>query len=140
MCGDLDQALKEAVLRFKLSMNVLAEGLDLGHEDSELAVRFTQDFFHENKDFVLSLIKLFGKPALIEVWPERFFYFTMKWELNFVDNLDKASALSTDQIDVENAERYGITYVDKQGEKRHPITLACTHPGETGSHFEPLYG
>jgi threonyl-tRNA synthetase len=129
MCGDLDQALKEAVLRFKLSMNVLAEGLDLDQEDSELAVRFTQDFFNENKDFVLSLIKLFGKSALIEVWPERFFYFTMKWELNFVDNLDKASALSTDQIDVENAERYGITYVDKQGEKRHPIILHCSPSG-----------
>jgi threonyl-tRNA synthetase len=110
-------------------MNVLAEGLDLDQEDSELAVRFTQDFFNENKDFVLSLIKLFGKSALIEVWPERFFYFTMKWELNFVDNLDKASALSTDQIDVENAERYGITYVDKQGEKRHPIILHCSPSG-----------
>jgi threonyl-tRNA synthetase len=129
MCGDLNQALEEAILRFKLSMNVLAEGLDLDQEDSELAVRFTQDFFNENKDFVLSLIKLFGKPALIEVWPERFFYFTMKWELNFVDNLDKASALSTDQIDVENAERYGITYVDKQGEKRHPIILHCSPSG-----------
>jgi threonyl-tRNA synthetase len=129
MCGDVEQALEEAVRRFKLSMNVLKEGLELGQEDCELAVRFTQDFFTENKDFVLSLIKLFGKPTLIEVWPERFFYFTLKWELNFVDNLDKASALSTDQIDVENAERYGITYVDEHGEKQHPIILHCSPSG-----------
>ena len=129
MCGNVEQALEEAVRRFKLSMNVLEEGLELGQEDCELAVRFTQDFFSENKDFVLSLVKLFGKPTLIEVWPERFFYFTLKWELNFVDNLDKASALSTDQIDVENAERYDITYVDERGEKQHPIILHCSPSG-----------
>jgi threonyl-tRNA synthetase len=63
------------------------------------------------------------------MWPEKFFYFTLKWELNFVDNLEKASALSTDQIDVENAERYEITYVDDEGKKRYPIILHCSPSG-----------
>ncbi len=129
MCRDLEQTLEEATLRFNLSRNVLAEGLELGAADLELAVRFTQDFFDANKAFVRSLVKLFNKPALIEVWPERFFYFTLKWELNFVDNLEKASALSTDQIDVENAERYGITYVDEQGARQHPLILHCSPSG-----------
>ncbi|MEM3173722.1 MAG: His/Gly/Thr/Pro-type tRNA ligase C-terminal domain-containing protein, partial [Candidatus Bathyarchaeia archaeon] len=77
----------------------------------------------------VSLVKLFGKPALVEMWNERFFYFVLKWEFNFVDNLDKASALSTDQIDIENAERYGITYVDEKGEKRYPLILHCSPSG-----------
>ena len=64
------------------------------------------------------------KPVLIEMWDERFFYFVLKFEFNFVDTMDKASALSTVQIDVENAERYDITYVDETGEKQRPITLA----------------
>ena len=93
LCGDMAQALEEAVRRFKLSMQVLSEGLELGPEDFELAVRFTQDFYKENKDFVFSLIQLMKKPTLIEIWPERFFYFTLKWEFNFVDNLDKAAHL-----------------------------------------------
>ena len=59
----------------------------------------------------------------------RFFYFTLKWEFNYIDNLDKASALSTDQIDVENAERYDITYTDEKGEKRYPIILHCSPSG-----------
>ncbi|HJN58408.1 MAG TPA: His/Gly/Thr/Pro-type tRNA ligase C-terminal domain-containing protein, partial [Nitrososphaerales archaeon] len=45
------------------------------------------------------------------------------WEFNFVDNLGKASALSTDQIDVENAERYGITYIGKDDKRHNPIIL-----------------
>ncbi|MFH0897545.1 MAG: threonine--tRNA ligase, partial [Candidatus Bathyarchaeota archaeon] len=129
MCADLDQALKEADVRFKLAQNVLREGLELGSEDYELAVRFTEEFYEKNGGFITSLVKLHGRPALIEVWPERFFYFTLKWELNYIDNLNKASALSTDQIDVENAERYGITYTDEKGEKQYPIILHCSPSG-----------
>jgi threonyl-tRNA synthetase len=66
---------------------------------------------------------------LAEVWNERFFYFVLKWDLNFVDNQDKAAALSTDQIDVENAKRYEITYVDEKGEKQYPLILHCSPSG-----------
>jgi len=130
LCADLDQAKQEFLVRFKLSMEVLEEGLELNREeDYELAMRFTKDFYEENKDFILSLVKLINKPTLVEVWEGKFFYFILKWEFNFVDNLDKASALSTDQIDVENAERYGITYVDEKGEKRYPLILHCSPSG-----------
>jgi threonyl-tRNA synthetase len=63
------------------------------------------------------------------MWDEKFFYFILKWDFNFVDNQDKAAALSTDQIDVENAKRYGITYVDEKGEKRYPLILHCSPSG-----------
>jgi len=129
LCADLDQAKQEFLVRFKLSMEVLDEGLGLNREDYELATRFTRDFYEENKDFIFSLVRLINKPALVEMWEGRFFYFTVKWEFNFVDNLDKASALSTDQIDIENAERYGITYVDEKGEKRYPLILHCCPSG-----------
>jgi len=128
MCTDLEQAKQEFLTRFKLSKNVL-EGLGLTGEDYELAVRFTKDFYQQNKDSVLSLVQLFGKPALVEMWHERFFYFVLKWEFNFVDSLEKASALSTDQIDIENAERYGITYTDEKGGERHPLVLHCSPSG-----------
>ncbi len=129
LCADLEQAKKELITRFKLCMEVLEEGLGLTRNDYELAIRFTRDFYEKNKEFVASLVRLFGKPALIEVWDELFFYFTLKWEFNFIDNLDKASALSTDQIDVENAQRYGITYVDESGARRYPLILHCSPSG-----------
>ena len=128
LCADMDQAKEEFTERFRLSLDTL-EGLELTKDDYELGVRFTRDFYRENKDFVVSLVRLFGKPALVEMWDERFFYFVLKWEFNFVDNLDKASALSTDQIDIENAERYGITYIDENGEERTPLILHCSPSG-----------
>ena len=128
LCANMEQAKEEAIKRFRLSMETL-EGIGLTRDDYELAIRFTKDFYSANKDFIVSLVKLFGKPALIEMWDERFFYFVLKWEFNFIDNLDKASALSTDQIDIENAKRYGITYVDDKGEKRTPLILHCSPSG-----------
>jgi threonyl-tRNA synthetase len=128
LCADMEQAKEEFIERFNLCMETL-EGLELTKDDYELAIRFTKDFYQENEGFIVSLLKLFGKPALVEMWDERFFYFVLKWEFNFIDNLNKASALSTDQIDIENAERYGITYIDENGEKRNPLILHCSPSG-----------
>ena len=127
-CRDLDQAKEEAIRRMKLSIEVL-EGMGITREDYEIGMRFTKQFYKENKDFINSLLSVADKPALVEMWGERFFYFVEKWEFNFVDNLNKASALSTDQIDIENAERYGITYTDEKGNNRYPIILHCSPSG-----------
>ena len=127
-CTDLKQAKKEFITRFKMCMQVL-EGIGLSKDDYEAAIRFTKDFYEENKDFIAGLAKIFGKPVLVEMWKEPFFYFRLKWDFNFVDNQDKAAALSTDQIDVENAKRYDITYVDEKGERHHPLILHCSPSG-----------
>ena len=125
---DLKQAMDEFKKQYKLSMEVL-RGVGLTPEDYEVAIRFTEDFWKENRDFVVGLAKIIGKPVLIEMWKQRFFYFILKFEFNFVDNLDKAAALSTVQIDVENAERFGITYYDEEGKERYPLILHCSPSG-----------
>jgi len=127
-CTDLEQAKKEFLTRFNMSMEVLSN-IGLTKDDYEVAMRFTKGFYDEHKEFIAELAKTFDKPMLAEVWNERFFYFILKWDINFVDNQDKAAALSTDQIDVENAKRYEITYVDEKGEKQYPLILHCSPSG-----------
>ncbi len=129
MCADLDQAKKEFMVRFKLCSDTMSEGLEFNKKHYELGVRFTKAFYEKNKSFITSLVKQFKKPVLIELLAQRSFYWVLKWEFNFVDNLDKASALSTDQIDIENAERYDISYVDEKGEKKRPLILHCSPSG-----------
>ena len=121
-CKDLPQAIDEIKIRFELSQNVL-HGLGIGESDYEMAIRFTEDFYNENKSSIEELVKKHGRPVLVEMWKEKFFYFVLKWEFNFIDNLGKASALSTDQIDTENGERYGIEFVNEDNKKQHPIIL-----------------
>jgi len=127
-CTELKQARKEFMTRFKMSMQILEE-IGLGKDDYEVGIRFTKNFYEENKRFIASLAKIFGRPVLAEMWSERFFYFVLKWDFNYVDNQDKAAALSTDQIDVENAKRYDIKFVDEKGEKQYPLILHCSPSG-----------
>jgi threonyl-tRNA synthetase len=127
-CTDLEQARKEFAVRLKLCMQIQQE-IGLTKDDYEVALRFTKDFYSQNKDFVSSLAKIIAKPVLVEMWNERFFYFVLKWDFNFVDNQNKAAALSTDQIDVENAKRYDIAFVDEKGEKQRPLILHCSPSG-----------
>ena len=126
-CKDMPQAIDELGKRFDLSREVLS-GLGIEENDYEMAIRFTEDFYNENKELVRQMVSKFGKPVLVEMWKEKFFYFVLKWEFQFIDNLGKgllgkASALSTDQIDVVNAKDFGITFTNEKNEQQNPIIL-----------------
>jgi threonyl-tRNA synthetase len=122
-CKDMEQSKIEFMKRIDLSISVIEEiGLSLS-TDLEMAIRFTEEFYLNNKEFIKQICQKINKPILVEMWKERFFYFILKWEFNYVDNLGKASALSTDQIDIENGLRYGITFIDENGDKQNPIIL-----------------
>ncbi|NJD78780.1 MAG: threonine--tRNA ligase [Candidatus Methanoperedens sp.] len=128
LCRDTEAAKSQFFEQYNMCINVLSKiGLDLS--DYEVAIRFTRDFYEENKDFIVGLVKTVNKPVLIELWDQRFFYFVLKFEFNFVDAMDKASALSTVQIDVENADRYGIKYIDSDGKENRPLILHCSPSG-----------
>jgi threonyl-tRNA synthetase len=126
--SDLDMAMDEFKVRYDLCLSVL-DKIGIPNEDFEMALRTTKDFYEKNKDFMVDLVKKIGKPVLLEMWDERIFYFILKYEFNFVDMSDKASALSTDQIDIENGERYDINFTDKDGKTKHPLILHCSPSG-----------
>lgn len=134
-CKDMTQAIEEFRKRFDLSHEMIRE-LGLDESDYEMAIRFTEDFYNENKELITDMVKKNGRPVLVEMWKEKFFYFVLKWEFNYIDNLGKASALSTDQIDVENAKRYNITFVDEQNKPQYPIIL---HNSPSGAVERVIY-
>ena len=128
LCRDMSEALEEFKQQYEVCMRVLAD-IGFSTRDYEVAIRFTRDFYEAHRDFIKELVRIAGKPVLIELWDQRFFYFVLKFEFNFVDALGKASALSTVQIDVENAARYDIRYIDARGEEKEPIILHCSPSG-----------
>jgi threonyl-tRNA synthetase len=135
MCMDMNQAKEEFRKRFDLSRDVI-KGLGIDDTDYEMAIRFTEEFYNENKPLIEEIVGKLGKPVLVEMWKERFFYFVLKWEFNYVDNLGKASALSTDQIDVENGKRYNIDFTDGENKPQNPIIL---HNSPSGAIERVIY-
>ncbi|HEV2193537.1 MAG TPA: threonine--tRNA ligase [Nitrosopumilaceae archaeon] len=135
MCKDMEQAKEEFRKRFDLSREVI-KGVGMEEADLEMAIRFTEEFYNENKSLIEELVQKNGKPVLVEMWKERFFYFVLKWEFNYVDSMGKASALSTDQIDVENGKRYNIEFIDENNKPLNPIIL---HNSPSGAIERVIY-
>lgn len=134
-CKDMKQAAGELKKRFDLSKDVIGQ-LGIDGQNYEMAIRFTEEFYNDNKQLVMDMVKKHGKPVLVEMWREKFFYFVLKWEFNYIDDTGKASALSTDQIDVENGNRYGIEFVDENNSHKHPLIL---HNSPSGAIERVIY-
>ncbi len=132
LCADMEQAKEEFYQQYLLCKKWMGN-LELNYV---MAIRIVDDFFQKNRDFIMEIVKDFGHPVLLEVWKERFFYFVLKFEFNVIDGQKKAAALSTVQIDVENAERFDINYVDKDGKQQRPLLL---HASISGSIDRNLY-
>ncbi len=125
LCRNKEQALEEFKKQFLLSM----EWTKLIEVEGEVALRFVKSFFEENREFAVGIAKIVGKPILIEMWDERYFYFVTKFEFNMNDSVGKSFALSTVQIDVENPESFDIKYTDEDGEKKYPLLLHASISG-----------
>ncbi len=125
-CKTIDSSKKEFDAQFKKSMDFLKIS---GIKHYEAAFRVQKDFYAENKEWYMSMVKELGRPVLIEIFDIRYAYFITKFEFNFVDAFSKAAALSTVQIDVENADTYDISYVDSDGTKKRPYILHASLSG-----------
>ena len=130
--SDMDMAKAEFEKQYDLG---LKWNSTMGLE-TEVAFRIQEDFFNENKEWYMRMVKRGGKPILVEMFKERYAYFITKFEFNFVDSMDKASALTTVQIDVENADTYDINFVAADGSKKRPLIL---HASISGSLERVIY-
>ena len=123
-CKDLDQAFEEfELLTLKYAELLRGLGLSFVH-----ACRAERAFYEEHKDFFIRVATELGQPALVQLLPERKHYWALKNEFQYVDSVGKNFQLSTVQIDVEDSERYGITYTDVDGSERGCI-IVHSSPG-----------
>lgn len=129
---DMEMAKDEFVSQMSLCLRWLD---DIGLECVPV-IRFVKSFIDENPGFIDAIMKTLGRPALVELWDQRFFYFVAKFEMNFVDTAKKAACLSTVQIDVENTERFDINYVEDDGSRQHPLLM---HTSVSGSVDRNVY-
>ncbi|MHA1745967.1 MAG: threonine--tRNA ligase [Promethearchaeota archaeon] len=130
MCRDVPQAVEEFKKQFIVSNKILR---DFGLK-SYIVVRTTDKFWAEQKEWILDIIATEGEPALIELWPERYYYFILKYERPVLSAQGHTACLCTNQIDVESSQdfieqygkkrtKYDIKWHKKNGETGHPVIL-----------------
>lgn len=145
LCKDLDSAVEE----FKKQYELIRElENDLG-VNSHVVFRMTQEFYKDNKEWIVSLLKTENKAALIELWEERYYYFILKFEKTVLSAQNRTATLATNQIDVESSlefmydkdgkkrQKYDIKFIDDDGSVKYPIIL---HNSPTGGLERILWG
>ncbi|TFF69419.1 MAG: threonine--tRNA ligase [Promethearchaeota archaeon] len=137
LCKDLDSAVKEFKDQYVLIKNLED---DLGVQ-SHVIFRTTKEFYKQNKDWIVDLLKYEDKSALLELWEDRYYYFILKFEKTVLSAQNRTATLATNQIDVESSlefmldkegkkrQKYNIKFTDNDGEVKHPIIL---HNSPTG--------
>ncbi|MGD0690099.1 MAG: threonine--tRNA ligase [Candidatus Bathyarchaeia archaeon] len=115
-CRNLEDA-KEVTL--KLHDKIYEEIGKLGR-DYVSVYNITQSFLDSHKDYVMKLVKREGKPALLNFVPEGIYYWVLNIEYHIIDELERPREIATFQIDMGNAKRFAISYVDEKGAKQFP--------------------
>lgn len=135
LCANIPQGIEEMLNQVKLSFEWM-DSVGFKKEEYAVAIRVVKSFYEENSDYIKKITEYYGRPILLEIWPEQYFYFVTKFEVNFIDSQGKASALCTVQIDVKNPQEFGISYVDKDSSRKTPILL---HASISGSIDRNIY-
>lgn len=123
ICRDEPEARKHFEL---LDGRIFEEIESVGREYDMLANFSSKVAYEENREMLLGLCRKHDRPALIHIYPEGInYYWTVNIEYHILDQMKRPREIGTVQIDVGNAERFGITYSDENGSPRHPAILHC---------------
>ncbi|MHA1310587.1 MAG: threonine--tRNA ligase [Candidatus Helarchaeota archaeon] len=80
--------------------------------------RVVDTFYEKNKNKIVELLKYSKLPAFIEILSSMKHYWAVKHEFQGIDSVGGNCQLCTVQLDVVDSETYGLTYTDKDGEKK----------------------
>jgi len=118
-CRDVEHAKELSML---IHTRIYEEIRKLGREYVSI-YNMTRSFYRENKGFILRLLEVEGKPVLVNFVPEGRYYWVLNVEYTVIDEVGRPREIATFQIDVGNARRFGITYVDEDGSRRYPVII-----------------
>ena len=96
----------------------------------------TEEFYKSHRDYLVELARREGKPILVRILPTQKYYWVLNVEYHIVDELGRPREIATFQIDVGNAQRFGIKYVDENNQVKYPVII---HTAIIGSVERYLY-
>ncbi len=91
-----------------------------------IAFRVVESFYSENRERLIELLKTSGRPAFVELLSDMSHYWAVKNEFQGIDSLGGNCQLATVQLDVVDAERYGIVYTDADGSEKGCTICHCS--------------
>jgi threonyl-tRNA synthetase len=123
-CKDEDEA-REEFLKLSLLCKELMDSI-ISKGRWVLGWEVVEQFYEDNKAWMLGLISEIGVPSLIKIMKKRSHYYTMKNEYQSIEADGVNSQISTVQMDFVNGERFNITYMGEDGKVYPCLILHCS--------------
>jgi len=118
-CKDLEQA-KSVSTRVH---DKIYQEISKINRDYVSIYNITHSFLENNQQYVMELVKREGKPVLLNFVPEGIYYWVLNIEYHIIDELERPREIATFQIDIGNAKRFGISFVDEDGQHKYPAII-----------------
>ncbi|MFA6376971.1 MAG: aminoacyl--tRNA ligase-related protein [Candidatus Paceibacterota bacterium] len=113
-CTDIGQSWEEYEELYR-NYSYLADVMKVEYA---IIFRVVDEFYQQYKSKILSMLRFSKKPAVIDILSSMKHYWAVKHEFQGLDSVGGACQVATVQLDVEDAEKYGITFVTKEGNKQ----------------------
>lgn len=132
---DLKQAIE---VTYKLHNKIFEEIRKIGRDYVSL-YNVTAEFYRGYKDYLIELAKREGKPILLRILPEQKYYWVLNVEFHIIDELGRPREIATFQIDVGNAMRFNIKYIDDENKIRYPVIIHTAILGSVERYLFALF-
>jgi threonyl-tRNA synthetase len=113
-CADIKQSWEEYKQLYR-NYSDLAEATGIEYA---IIFRIVDTFYHQYKSQILEMLRYSNKPAVVETLSATKHYWAVKHEFQGIDSVGGACQVATVQLDVEDAERYGIVFANPDGDKQ----------------------
>ncbi|MHA1606495.1 MAG: threonine--tRNA ligase [Candidatus Freyarchaeota archaeon] len=124
----------------RIHERIFKEMDELGRNYEMLVNLTSKEFYRRNKEEILKLAKSREKNILICFYPPGVnYYWSINVEYHILDDLERPREIGTVQIDFGNSRRFGIKYVDADGEERYPFILHTAIIGTVERYLYTLF-
>jgi threonyl-tRNA synthetase len=90
----------------------------------------SQDIYDEYQEYIMQIPVQLGKDVLVNILEDgKDRYWVVNVDYKIMDKLGQAREIACIQVDIGNAPRLGIHYIDENGQKQHPVIIHSAIPG-----------
>lgn len=113
-CKDID----EGWIEYQELYRNYSDLADASGVEYAIVFRVVESYYSEHRAKLLDLVRYSSTPVFIELLSEMKHYWAVKTEFQGVDSTRNCVQLSTVQLDIKDAQVYGINYTDRDGKKK----------------------
>lgn len=114
----------------KLQSKIIEAASEAGREYQVVIEIPSDELWHEFKSYIEQIPVSLGSDVLVNIIGDnQDRYWVVNVDYKIIDKLGQSREIGCVQVDIGNAPRLNIQYIDENGERKHPVIIHSAIPG-----------